>query len=152
MGPNALQSAMEYLFLFSFFSKVQIFKTDFNFRQQQIVRCDTLSFIGFSAIFIVLFSLRSKYYVIRISSASIRCSEVLAQHVRTYIGKYILKHTIEKVRYRGSPPYAHFGTWKKPCYMKFVLKYGSEEKGSSFCKCSILLGFFYVKKTREVVF
>ena len=23
--------------------------------------------------------------------------------------------------YRGSPPYAHFGTWKKPCYMKFVL-------------------------------
>ena len=23
--------------------------------------------------------------------------------------------------YRGSPPYADFGTWKKPCYMKFVL-------------------------------
>ena len=23
--------------------------------------------------------------------------------------------------YRGSLPYAHFGTWKKPCYMKFVL-------------------------------
>ena len=23
--------------------------------------------------------------------------------------------------YRGSPPYASFGTWKKPCYMKFVL-------------------------------
>ena len=23
--------------------------------------------------------------------------------------------------YRGSPPYAHFGTWKKTCYMKFVL-------------------------------
>ena len=23
--------------------------------------------------------------------------------------------------YRGSPPYAHFGTWKKPCYMKLVL-------------------------------
>ena len=77
MGPNALQSAMEYLFLFSFFSKVQIFKTDFNFRQQQILRFDTLSFIGFYAIFIVLFSLLSKYYVIRISSASIRCPEVL---------------------------------------------------------------------------
>ena len=24
-------------------------------------------------------------------------------------------------RYRGSPPYAFFGTWKKPCYMKLVL-------------------------------
>ena len=23
--------------------------------------------------------------------------------------------------YRGSPPYAFFGTWKKTCYMKFVL-------------------------------
>ena len=23
--------------------------------------------------------------------------------------------------YLGSPPYAHFGTWKKICYMKFVL-------------------------------
>ena len=23
--------------------------------------------------------------------------------------------------YRGSPPYEHFGTWKKPCHMKFVL-------------------------------
>ena len=23
--------------------------------------------------------------------------------------------------YRGSSPYAHFGTWKKPCYMKLVL-------------------------------
>ena len=22
--------------------------------------------------------------------------------------------------YRGSPPFAHFGTWKKPCYMKFL--------------------------------
>ena len=33
-----------------------------------------------------------------------------------------------------------------------LLKYGSEEKGSSLCKCSILLGFFYVEKTREVAF
>ena len=24
-------------------------------------------------------------------------------------------------QYRGSPPYAHFWTWKKTCYMKFVL-------------------------------
>ena len=24
-------------------------------------------------------------------------------------------------KYRGSPPFAHFGTWKKLCYMKFVL-------------------------------
>ena len=23
-------------------------------------------------------------------------------------------------KYRGSPSYAHFGTWKKPCYMKLV--------------------------------
>ena len=26
-----------------------------------------------------------------------------------------------KTLYRGSPPYAFFGTWKKPCYMKLVL-------------------------------
>ena len=26
-----------------------------------------------------------------------------------------------KTNYRGSPPYAHFGTWKKSCYMNFVL-------------------------------
>ena len=37
-------------------------------------------------------------------------------------------------------------------YSKILLKYGSEEKGSSFCKCSILLGFItYVKKTRELL-
>ena len=24
-------------------------------------------------------------------------------------------------KYRGSPPYTFFGTWKKPCYMKLVL-------------------------------
>ena len=36
--------------------------------------------------------------------------------------------------------------------IKCSLKYGSEEKGSSLCKCSILLEFFYVKKTREVAF
>ena len=32
--------------------------------------------------------------------------------------------TIAKVaisHYRESPPYTHFGTWKKLCYMKFVL-------------------------------
>ena len=29
-----------------------------------------------------------------------------------------------------------------------LLKYGSEEKGSSFCKCSILLGFIMSKKLR----
>ena len=35
----------------------------------------------------------------------------------------------------------------------FLLKYGSEEKGSSFCKCSIFLGFikYYVKKTKRFV-
>ena len=26
-----------------------------------------------------------------------------------------------KIWYKGSPPYAFFGTWKKPCYMKLVL-------------------------------
>ena len=25
------------------------------------------------------------------------------------------------IDYRGSPQYAFFGTWKKPCYMKLVL-------------------------------
>ena len=28
---------------------------------------------------------------------------------------------LKNTEYRGSPPYAFFGTWKKPCYMKFVL-------------------------------
>ena len=30
------------------------------------------------------------------------------------------------------------------------LKYGSEEKGSSHCKCSILLGFFMSKKQERL--
>ena len=30
------------------------------------------------------------------------------------------KH-IDIIEYRGSPPYAHLRTWKKPCYMKVVL-------------------------------
>ena len=27
----------------------------------------------------------------------------------------------EQYNYRGSPPYTHLGTWKKSCYMKFLL-------------------------------
>ena len=34
--------------------------------------------------------------------------------------------------------------------MEYVLKYGSEEKGSSLCKCSILLGFFMSKKQERL--
>ena len=34
--------------------------------------------------------------------------------------------------------------------MFYVLKYGSEEKGSSLCKCSILLGFFMLKKQERL--
>ena len=50
-----------------------------------------------------------------------------------------------------------FGVYGK-IFIKYIvkvngfLKYGPGEKGSSLCKCSILLGFFYVKKTREVAF
>jgi hypothetical protein len=33
--------------------------------------------------------------------------------------KYPLSKTV--CMYRGSSPYAHFVTWKKSCYMKFVL-------------------------------
>ena len=29
--------------------------------------------------------------------------------------------TAADAEYRGSPPYAFFGTWKKLCYMKVVL-------------------------------
>ena len=32
----------------------------------------------------------------------------------------------------------------------WYLKYGSEEKGSSLCKCSILLGFFMSKKQERL--
>ena len=32
-----------------------------------------------------------------------------------------VQDSFEYLEYRGSPPYAHFGTWKKPCYMKFIL-------------------------------
>ena len=31
-----------------------------------------------------------------------------------------------------------------------ILEYGSEEKGSSFCKCSILLGFIMSKKQERL--
>ena len=33
---------------------------------------------------------------------------------------------------------------------KKELKYGSEEKGSSLCKCSILLGYFMSKKLERL--
>ena len=32
----------------------------------------------------------------------------------------------------------------------FQLKYGSEEKGSSFCKCSIFLGFLMSRKQERL--
>ena len=32
-----------------------------------------------------------------------------------------MRHKPNVKHYRGSPPYTHFGTWKKPCYMKLVL-------------------------------
>ena len=32
----------------------------------------------------------------------------------------------------------------------FLLKYGSEEKGSSLCRCSILLGFIMSKKQERL--
>ena len=34
---------------------------------------------------------------------------------------------------------------------RILVKYGSEEKGSFFCKCSILLGFIMSKKTKRFV-
>ena len=34
---------------------------------------------------------------------------------------YCLTVITNLLQYRGSPPYAFFGTWKKPCYMKLVL-------------------------------
>ena len=37
-----------------------------------------------------------------------------------------------------------------PRLVLFHLKYGSEEKGSSLCKCSILLGFFMSKKQERL--
>ena len=46
-----------------------------------------------------------------------------------------------------------FGTEAVECYPELnscvkVLKYGSEEKGSSLCRCSILLGFIMSKNLR----
>ena len=35
-------------------------------------------------------------------------------------GRLFLIRSLKQM-YRGSPPYAFFGTWKKPCYMKLVL-------------------------------
>ena len=37
-----------------------------------------------------------------------------------------------------------------PSYFEAALKYGSEEKGSSLCKCSILLGLFMSKKLERL--
>ena len=37
------------------------------------------------------------------------------------------------------------------CDIQVMLKYGSEEKGSSLCKCSILLGFIMSKKPKRFV-
>ena len=41
--------------------------------------------------------------------------------------------------------------WMVKFNLVISLKYGSEEKGSSLCKCSILLGFIYVKKAKRFV-
>ena len=49
---------------------------------------------------------------------------VLLALVNTLLGKEIqmmLRLFLVIAMYRGFPPYAHFGTWKKLCYMKFVL-------------------------------
>ena len=56
---------------------------------------------------------------------------------------------VNSIPYKG---YCKFLGWKKRYLIKsafsflrlhsIVLKYGSKEKGSSLCKCSILLGFF----------
>ena len=42
--------------------------------------------------------------------------------------------------------------WVLKIIMRFILKYGSEEKGSSFCKCSIFLGFIVSKNLRGLWF
>ena len=34
---------------------------------------------------------------------------------------------------------------------RYMIKYGSKEKGSSLCKCSILLGFFMSKKQERLL-
>ena len=38
----------------------------------------------------------------------------------------------------------------RPCMPKNLLKYESEEKGSSLCRCSILLGFIMSKKQERL--
>ena len=37
-----------------------------------------------------------------------------------------------------------------PTQHNLLLKYGSEEMGSSLCKCSILMGFFMSKKLERI--
>jgi hypothetical protein len=52
--------------------------------------------------------------------------------------------------FQGSLATLVFSSWVLLCWLS--LKYGSEEKGSSLCNCSTLLGFFMSKKTRMVGF
>ena len=47
--------------------------------------------------------IKQGFGVLELHSANMHCNRNLA------------------LSYRGSPPYAFFGTWKKPCYMKLVL-------------------------------
>ena len=65
-------------------------------------------------------------------------------------GNYSREETIQGRKLFAEIRYAmnsHIRCWVSNMLMLF-LKYGSEEKGSSLCKCSILLGFIMSKNLR----
>ena len=85
----------------------------------------------------------------------ILCSgnRVLSRHLNLVVVK--TNSTISLFMKLNSFEIAQLSNYKVGTYstlIKVVLKYGSEEKGSSFCKCSVLQGFIMSKKTREVAF
>ena len=63
--------------------------------------------------------------IVSISSGQLNLMKTYHNDANTSgITKIALKYFLDffgQRRYRGSPPYAFFGTWKKPCYMKLVL-------------------------------
>ena len=72
-------------------------------------------------VFLILFISQFPSSIVSISINSISAILFIASYQISH-GFLNINKSIRPIHlYRGSPPYAHFGTWKKPCYMKFVL-------------------------------
>ena len=55
-----------------------------------------------------------------VSRDKVAALRVLFAEIAFKAGKFETLFMKNIFKYRGYPPYEYFGTWKKPCYMKFI--------------------------------